>query len=75
MYLSGIALLILGAFSLFESYQLIKHNRTYWAYPTLVGFHTRKIDKGPRWFALFEGLSALLCAIFLLSLGVRCLFG
>jgi len=49
---SGIVLLALGGWSLFVSYQVIRHGRFYWMYPTISGFKRRKEDTISKWFAV-----------------------
>ena len=66
---SGIVLLALGGWSLFVSYQVIRHGRFYWMYPTISGFKRRKEDTISKWFAVPIGTISLLFTFFVLWLG------
>jgi hypothetical protein len=70
---SRIMLLVLGSLSLFVSYQVLRHGRLYWIYPSISRFKRRKEDPVSKWIAVPLGSTVLLSALFLLWLGYWCL--
>ena len=72
MIASGVALLTLGCYALYISYQMVRHNKDYWIAPTVSGFKERNKEKSPKAFTFFNGILAFVLGAFLVFLGVNC---
>ena len=65
--LSSIILILLSAIVLFVGYQALRHKRTYWFAPTIVGFKDRKKEDSKS-TSILVGVLMIFLGCFLLIL-------